>query len=1456
MWKRSKVTDQTATGQVGIKKKSKVPGVMITQYVEDLPEGKSTPDFTRKPIALTIQEGKLAIFKAVVCGDPKPVVTWRRAKGEVTDEQKYCERYDETSGEYTLEISKVSGEEADTYKCFAVNEFGKAICTATLNVIEVGFKRNKANEDQVMAADPTEFRKMLRKSSGRNEKKEEKKEGEIDDKFWEILLSAEKKEYERICAEYGVTDFRWMLKKLNELKKEREEEQAMYLEAISNLRHIEVKGDGTASFELVLELKDPNSRIFLYKDGIMIPFSDNMEKKHVLKTVGKKLIFSISNLLPEDAGLYQVDVEEVNVFSTDFKIPNIDFIVKIKEVKAKEREDAIFECVLTHPFSRIRWMGKNAPLEDGEKYKITVSEDKLIHKLRVVDCMQLDKGIYTAIAGIKTCSAWLLVEADKDAVAPGKKAARKTTEAGGAGVDLGKLAQEQQTKLQKEKEDTEAKRKTEVEPPTDKQENGSGMASVLKNEPENGFEKDSGPRRDSSGDTAVSRGDSSGTVVAVDDRGSGLDTDRKAAAPVAESGGDKSVGDGTHIKSDSKPVVPDAIKGTDPNALNREAGEGGLADHTGRGPLVTARVIGTDPNALNREAGKGGLADHTGPGPLVADRVIGKPSNEVATTVSNKQEASEGDDKPAKRGPRQGPLLVDKAIDPGVQCISGLSNVNVVMGESAELVCKLSSDECDGEWFKDGKKLTEGDGLTLAKDGACHKLIIDSCREDDSGKYRFEVDGRKTEAIIIVEDPPRFNPDDLSAFSKPVVVKAGQNATFKMPFVGREPVKVQWFKEGEELHDDTNVKLEKTPSHSRLLLGKCQRKDGGEVKIKLKNEFGTIEAVSRLVVLDKPSPPQGPVEVVENSASCIEIKWRPPKDDGGSQVKGYAVERQQVGRNTWKKLGEIVAGPAYRDTGVDHGRKYCYRIRAVSEEGASDGMETEDIMAGTKAYPGPPAPPKVVGAFKDHIDLTWTTPTNTGGSRILGYNLEKRKMGSNLWSLVNPADEFIQGNKCEVKDVILGMAYEFRVSAVNISGTGEPSLPSDFVTARDPKKPPGKVTDLKVTESTYTTLYLAWTKPSEEEGVQDEAKGYFVEIRPAESQDWSRCNSNPLLMTSFTVKGLKSMGMYWVRVIATNDGGEGVPQDLDNYVITMPPPVRPRFTNNNMKSFMVVRAGNTVRVNVNFEASPWPDVIWQKDNMPVSKRVTISNAEGMSQLLIPSSERCDTGVYTIIVKNLVGQETFSVEIRVTDVPKPPGPIELEENVPGTVTVSWEPSPDEKRDDRLHYMVSKRDSSKQTWHTAADHLFNNKFTACNIVPGREYHFRVYAKNDMGLSEPAESPTWGTTRKRDKFIVRMPEHRARDLRSAPAFLVPLKTHIAPRGYECHMSCAVRGNPRPHVTWLRDSISLNTNTNYYISNTCGVCSMLILRVNPNDHGEYTVMAENPLGRAECSTKLTVRE
>lgn len=70
------------------------------------------------------------------------------------------------------------------------------------------------------------------------------------------------------------------------------------------------------------------------------------------------------------------------------------------------------------------------------------------------------------------------------------------------------------------------------------------------------------------------------------------------------------------------------------------------------------------------------------------------------------------------------------------------------------------------------------------------------------------------------------------------------------------------------------------------------------------------------------------------------------------------------------------------------------------------------------AFPGPPSAPKIVSAFKDCINLAWTAPSNTGGTNLLGYNIEKRKNGSNLWSPVNSLDEPVKGGINQLFDII------------------------------------------------------------------------------------------------------------------------------------------------------------------------------------------------------------------------------------------------------------------------------------------------------------------------------------------------------------------------------------------------------------------------------------------------------
>lgn len=89
----------------------------------------------------------------------------------------------------------------------------------------------------------------------------------------------------------------------------------------------------------------------------------------------------------------------------------------------------------------------------------------------------------------------------------------------------------------------------------------------------------------------------------------------------------------------------------------------------------------------------------------------------------------------------------------------------------------------------------------------------------------------------------------MGKFSEAVIIRAGENAIFKLPFSGKEPIRVQWFKDEEELLEGPGVRIESSSTQSRLLLNKCQRKSSGEVKIKLKNEFATNEATSKLIVL-------------------------------------------------------------------------------------------------------------------------------------------------------------------------------------------------------------------------------------------------------------------------------------------------------------------------------------------------------------------------------------------------------------------------------------------------------------------------------------------------------------------------------------------------------------------------------------------------------------------------------
>lgn len=91
-------------------------------------------------------------------------------------------------------------------------------------------------------------------------------------------------------------------------------------------------------------------------------------------------------------------------------VPFVDINAKIKDAAAVESEDVIFQCTLSTPLNTITWSKENESLDDGDKYEITVSEDKFVHTLRVKDCDPADEGKYYATAGLTSSSASLTVK--------------------------------------------------------------------------------------------------------------------------------------------------------------------------------------------------------------------------------------------------------------------------------------------------------------------------------------------------------------------------------------------------------------------------------------------------------------------------------------------------------------------------------------------------------------------------------------------------------------------------------------------------------------------------------------------------------------------------------------------------------------------------------------------------------------------------------------------------------------------------------------------------------------------------------------------------------------------------------------------------------------------------------------------------------------------------------------
>lgn len=585
-------------------------------------------------------------------------------------------------------------------------------------------------------------------------------------------------------------------------------------------------------------------------------------------------------------------------------------------------------------------------------------------------------------------------------------------------------------------------------------------------------------------------------------------------------------------------------------------------------------------------------------------------------------------------------------------------------------------------------------------------------------------------------EPPKFSIDP--EYTQTLIVNAGDTFKLDADVHGKPLPAIQWFKNDKELENTIRCDIKNTDNRALIIVKDAARQDGGKYTLQLTNVAGSQTVQFHVKVLDKPGPPEGPLHVTGVSSDKCTLIWRAPLDDGGNTLTHYIIERRETSRLAWTVVCNDCKTTTYKVTKLLEGNEYIFRVMAVNSYGVGEPIEAPSvIMKDPFNHPGSPQIIEVTNIAKDSMTICWSAPDTDGGSEILGYIIEKRDRSGIRWTRCNR--QKVTDVCFRVHGLIEDHEYEFRVSAENAAGTGEPSLPTSYYKACDPKYKPGPPMHVHVVDTTNTSITVAWGKPLNDGGCA--IQGYIVEICKAEEEEWTMCTPpTGLRVNKFEITKLTEQQEYKIQICAINKLGVGEPAVIPGTAKPEDKQETPEIhLDSELRKGIVVRAGGSVRINVPFKGRPIPDIKWTKDEGELSEKTVLEKGLNFTHLSIDSCDRRDSGKYTVTLQNSSGSVSEFVAVKVLDTPGAPLNLVVKDIKKDSVTLVWEPPLIDGGAKIKNYIVDKRESTRKAYANITTKCSKTTYKVENLAEGAMYYFRVMAENEYGVGLPVETKT---------------------------------------------------------------------------------------------------------------------
>ncbi|KRY53788.1 Muscle M-line assembly protein unc-89 [Trichinella britovi] len=792
-----------------------------------------------------------------------------------------------------------------------------------------------------------------------------------------------------------------------------------------------------------------------------------------------------------------------------------------------------------------------------------------------------------------------------------------------------------------------------------------------------------------------------------------------------------------------------------------------------------------------------------------------------------------------------------KDEDVALTLVKGLSDQQINFGDTLELKIKLNRKPHRFIWYKNGKEIEPSPRVKVVEKESEVGLIITDATEDDAGAYKIvaELGSAAVDSSADVAVKKLLQPLKILKPLKDQKCTVGTKITFLVE-ISDKPQAIRWYKNGKQIAESKRVVMQSmTDKLHKLEIDSAELDDEGIYSVEVENKSGMAKSEAVLNILDdhsqKPSfkilrdlenqqVTQGETVLfsVEFSQVPKTVSWykHMQKISPDEKIKINFPKSTQCELELHNASLEDIS--AYRVEAMDEYGNVVSSAAELHVQRSPDALEILKDLEDIQILPGETATFKIQVKGKPKF-VKWYK-----NGRILSGNdkaVAKSLDNGNYILTIKDASENDQAEyKCVLENDFGSVASEGKLTVGKIQ-----KLESDEIKDKGLLKLLRGLSDHSA--DVGSKVEFSVQLQGFPENISWFANGRLIEP--------CYCNTEMLpngeLLCKCCIPAVKMDDAGILKFQASNSSGT-VNSECTLKVNGYPPKFLRGLTDRT--------TAPKCRIVLEVEIDQKPNSIkWYKDNAilkSTSKMEMISVDNNTYQLILNDIDRADAGSYSVEVTNEFGSAKSTGKLSVSSTAEKPLKPKITdglknvsilegENAAFSATIEGKPTTVKWYRNGIELKAGPNIEVKQL----DDATY--KLILINCDKNKEGVIKIVASNDKG-SDYSEA----------QLSIEIPVmKKVSDDGIGAKFVVPLENIRGNEKESLKLTCKVKGQPFPEITWLKDGQPLPADSRIVAeTDVDGTCTLNISCVIPDDAGMYACVAQNHMGkdRTECELKV----